>query len=467
MSETQRIGAAAGTSNPQPAPPSAHEIVDGYRTNGSLDAERLAEAIFREAGGDPGRVADLKSALAPALGPLERGEVDRALGRQDGISVGEHVLDGVVQFGKGVWGSVKGLGQLAWSGVKTSYDTNLAGLAVDAYERRTGNDAPDWLPSAARGADRLEAGKDAVVALGKAVWNDPSVLLDEYKPLAADGRYGAIVGQVAADFGDLLVGAKGAGKAGKAAGILGRADGVADAAKVAKAADSASELARTVRAVPGGADDAADALKATRAALDEIDTSALPDDVARKVERARGDLVEAQAAALWATDPVTAASLKTGVSREALVRVIDTPRGQRPPVDTYLQAEQIERHLASFDEGAIRFTARDKVEKYGTLANGEGFVMPAKEFDALMGRSGGDLRAVERELGLDPGYLGDSNTFVAFVERGDLDGLRIPTGNEWGANQNWLPGGYTSGGVPEAVADLPKGTPFTEVDLGN
>lgn len=32
--------------------------------------------------------------------------------------------------------------------------------------------------------------------------------------------------------------------------------------------------------------------------------------------------------------------------------------------------------------------------------------------------------------------------------------LRVPSGNEGGANANWLPGGYTSGGVPEAVMDL-------------
>ena len=128
-------------------------------------------------------------------------------------------------------------------------------------------------------------------------------------------------------------------------------DDVADAAKVARAADTASELARTVRAVPGGADEAADALKATRAALDEIDVSALPDDVARKVETARADLVEAQAAALWGSDPITAASLKTGVSREAIFRVIDTPKGQRPPVDTYLSPDHIDQHLTKFDKG--------------------------------------------------------------------------------------------------------------------
>ena len=34
--------------------------------------------------------------------------------------------------------------------------------------------------------------------------------------------------------------------------------------------------------------------------------------------------------------------------------------------------------------------------------------------------------------------------------------IRVPSGNEGGANELWLPGGYTSGGVPEAVIDQIK-----------
>lgn len=31
------------------------------------------------------------------------------------------------------------------------------------------------------------------------------------------------------------------------------------------------------------------------------------------------------------------------------------------------------------------------------------------------------------------------------------NGLRMPNGNELGANEQWLPGGYTAGGIPEAT----------------
>lgn len=32
--------------------------------------------------------------------------------------------------------------------------------------------------------------------------------------------------------------------------------------------------------------------------------------------------------------------------------------------------------------------------------------------------------------------------------------MRIPSGNEYGVNDHWIPGGITDGGIPEAVTDL-------------
>ena len=37
--------------------------------------------------------------------------------------------------------------------------------------------------------------------------------------------------------------------------------------------------------------------------------------------------------------------------------------------------------------------------------------------------------------------------------------LRIPSGNEAGANSHWVPGGKTDGGVPEAISDLIPNVP--------
>ena len=90
-----------------PGPTDAAPIADRYRTNDHPDTEALAGAIHAKAGGDAALVATLTDDLAGSLGPLERGEFALALGRQDGIGLGEHVADGVVEFGKDVWGAVR------------------------------------------------------------------------------------------------------------------------------------------------------------------------------------------------------------------------------------------------------------------------------------------------------------------------------------------------------------------------
>lgn len=63
----------------------------------------------------------------------------------------------------------------------------------------------------------------------------------------------------------------------------------------------------------------------------------------------------------------------------------------------------------------------------------------------------GDVSKIETILGLDQGYLGE-NPVVVTIE--DISSIRIPSGNELGAwPEYWEPGGYTSGGVKEAVVN--------------
>ncbi|WP_163836735.1 hypothetical protein [Spartinivicinus ruber] len=80
-----------------------------------------------------------------------------------------------------------------------------------------------------------------------------------------------------------------------------------------------------------------------------------------------------------------------------------------------------------------------------------------------MSEANGNLRVVEKRLGLSDGYLGDKDTMVVHIERKDLDSLKVPSGNEGGANQYWVPGGYTSGGIPEAVVNLLSKPPYKEI----
>jgi len=57
---------------------------------------------------------------------------------------------------------------------------------------------------------------------------------------------------------------------------------------------------------------------------------------------------------------------------------------------------------------------------------------------------------LEQLLGLGERYLGEN---PVLVEVAKPSGLRMPSGNEPGANVQWKAGGYTSGGVPEAIVD--------------
>ncbi|NMH66674.1 hemagglutinin repeat-containing protein [Shewanella salipaludis] len=158
-------------------------------------------------------------------------------------------------------------------------------------------------------------------------------------------------------------------------------------------------------------------------------------------------------------------SKQTNLSPETLEDIIMTPKGKRPEPSEYMTQTQIDEHLTKFDEGAIRFTSKSGIEDYGTLGPDGGFVMPKSEFDSLVVQANGDLRVVEEKLGLSKGYLDGVDTVIVHIEQKDLNSLRVPSGNESGANSNWRPGGQTSGGISEAVVDFSKKPPYTVIEL--
>ncbi|MEX1192581.1 MAG: hypothetical protein WEA99_11450, partial [Brumimicrobium sp.] len=126
--------------------------------------------------------------------------------------------------------------------------------------------------------------------------------------------------------------------------------------------------------------------------------------------------------------------------------------GNWPEPIEYLDQNYIDAHLAKFDEGAIRFTT----DAYPTLGTKEAFVMPKSEFDDLMGATGGDLSLIEKELALQEGKLTGNNAVIAWIKKEDISDIKIPSGNENGADVDfWIPGGKTAnGGWSEAVMNL-------------
>ncbi|SAD49646.1 RhsB [Enterobacter hormaechei] len=130
-----------------------------------------------------------------------------------------------------------------------------------------------------------------------------------------------------------------------------------------------------------------------------------------------------------------------------------------PNPATYLDAGKISRHLELFKGGVTKFVWGINPEFSHLGPPGGHFVMPRTVADDLIRRSGGNIPKLDRLLGLNAGDLGDA---PLRVDINNPTGLRMPTGNERGANEFWLPGGYTSGDIPEAAIDP---TPLNQLKI--
>jgi hypothetical protein len=151
----------------------------------------------------------------------------------------------------------------------------------------------------------------------------------------------------------------------------------------------------------------------------------------------------------------------------------------RPDPSTYLDPGYMHSHLAMFDEGAISFITPWAFEKFTVDGNqsqyhgrAEGlFVLPAKWAKEVIGQGLSDasitnlpagpeqsrklVEFVERRMGIPVGCWSAKSTklLAVFIDKPRDLNLRFVTGREEGANAEWRPGGYTLGGVPEAMID--------------
>jgi uncharacterized protein RhaS with RHS repeats len=153
------------------------------------------------------------------------------------------------------------------------------------------------------------------------------------------------------------------------------------------------------------------------------------------------------------TNPISADGVP--LSPEKIKEIQEIPKGDRPEPADYLPKSYIEAHLQKFDAGASRFMTASNLNKYGPgQRDGTSFVMPKSEADTLMSQAKGDKLALADSLGL-PRTMLDSNELVRvdFNSPRDL-GLRMPSGNEAGANEYWIPGGKLPDGASEAIIDV-------------
>jgi hypothetical protein len=144
-------------------------------------------------------------------------------------------------------------------------------------------------------------------------------------------------------------------------------------------------------------------------------------------------------------------------------------KGLRPDPSECLSPEFIREHLEKFSDGASRFAPESNLSRSGIAqVDGTSLMMTKHDVDALLQSVDGDQRMMERGLGLPQGFLEDNKIVRIDVPDPQDYNLRIPSGNEAGANSNWIPGGYLPDGLPEAVIDgrdvPPGGYTVTDVE---
>jgi len=136
------------------------------------------------------------------------------------------------------------------------------------------------------------------------------------------------------------------------------------------------------------------------------------------------------------------------------------PNGKRPLPEEYLDADYIQNHLKKFDDGIGRVSTRASFEEFGTLGGDNSFILPESELRQILKETKGNVREVEKRLGMHKGDLGDNPVFGVF-DRESVGEIKIPSGREGGADVDlWIPGGKTSGGTSEAIVDLSGNTTF-------
>jgi hypothetical protein len=145
-----------------------------------------------------------------------------------------------------------------------------------------------------------------------------------------------------------------------------------------------------------------------------------------------------------------------GLDQKAINDIILTNKPLRPAANNYLSSDYINNHLSDFQNGVTKIGYQAPTGVAGPP--GGTYVMPSSYADDLILQANGDILKLEQLLGLDAGSLGNSPVRIDIP---NPTGLRLPFGNELGANEFWIPGGFTSGGVIEAVIDSPLPSQYT------
>lgn len=156
---------------------------------------------------------------------------------------------------------------------------------------------------------------------------------------------------------------------------------------------------------------------------------------------------------------------KKGYSENTIISI---PKGNRPNPSNYLKWRYRHRHQRKFRRGASFLIPKYIMDKYGkaVLGRQDGlFVMCKEEMDDLLQKANGQLSYIETELGIPSGMWKDSEIIKIDIRRPKRLHLRIPSGNEEGANALWIPGGKLPNGYLESVINPVTEGKYTQTTI--
>ena len=153
-------------------------------------------------------------------------------------------------------------------------------------------------------------------------------------------------------------------------------------------------------------------------------------------------------------------------------KIINMTKGEKIPPSMYMDSFAMKNHLKLFDNGVVKIQSRESYENSLKMYGGTigdpvtgTFVLPKDIADKAIKASQGNPRILEELLALDSGYLGNNPVLIEIQKNSNI---RMPSGNEAGAWEGlWVPGGYTEGGIPEAVIDQVKVNEYRVLDIYN
>jgi len=153
-----------------------------------------------------------------------------------------------------------------------------------------------------------------------------------------------------------------------------------------------------------------------------------------------------------------------------LDQVKKLPKGKRPDPSEYLSPAYIGEHLAPFIKtGASWLVPQDMLDKYGRDKLGwpdnSQFVKPTGDMLALVKAAKGDRSKIEQALGLPAGAWKGRKLAMITVGEPQKHGLRMAAGNEMGANEHWIPGGFLPDGSREAIVNQVEKGNYIETEI--